>query len=168
MRDTITVAQQMSTSYPSFLPWKITIQKVRKISGGLPCLTEFKLQRVSYYSYPVSFFQSPRFITCQGSPFYIQSCDSQSLWAGRSQLPGSWTKGPRPALLRTLLWWDSGNSLTWPLQSFPWEPSPPPSTCCFTLYAEAPHHRHSCPGPTKQSCPHRPEAKACLRGSSPS
>lgn len=56
MNDMVTAAEQMSKQSPNFLPWKITIQKVHKILGGLPCFIESELQRISYYLYPVSFF----------------------------------------------------------------------------------------------------------------
>lgn len=83
----ITVAEQISKSSPNFSPWKITIQKVHKISGGPPSFTEFKLQSILLFI-PSELFQSPIFITCQETPLYIQSCDSQRLWGGRSWLPG--------------------------------------------------------------------------------
>lgn len=113
---------------------------------------EFKLQRVSYYLYPVSFFISN--VTSEIT--FLHTITWLAASPNWKELD-SRTPGPRvpcPALLRTPLWWDSGFSLTGPLRSLPWEPSHPPSTRWFTLHAKAPHHRHSCPDtPTKQFCP---------------
>lgn len=133
---------------------------------------EFKLQRVSYYLYPVSFFISN--VTCQESPCYIQSHDSKPLQTGKSWILGLLDQ-ESPALPSSGPLCDGIQDTLLPglCEAFPGSHlthlPPTDSHCMLKLHiivtlAQTPPQSSSAPSRT----PSHPEAKAHLRGRSPS